>query len=107
MAMFDGVKVTMGGREFILPPLTLKALRKMGPKIKLLGTMTDVPTEEQIAAMVEVVHAGLVRNYPDITVDELEDLIDLGNLREVFPAVMASSGLSRVTPGEVVGAPQN
>jgi hypothetical protein len=106
MALHEGTKVTMGGRDFILPPLTLKALRLLGPKIKVLGQINDVPTEEQVGAMVEVVHASTVRNYPDMTPEDLEDLLDLGNLPTVFQAIMSSSGLKQGVPGEAVGAPR-
>ncbi len=101
--MHDGTKVTMGGREFILPPLTLKALRSLGPKIKLLSSLADVPTPEQVDVMVELVHASAVRNYPEITPDDLLELLDLGNLTEVFPAVMAASGLKKRMGGDGQG----
>ena len=100
MALFDGTKVNLGGRDFILPPLTLKALRQLGPKIGLLGSLSGMPTEEQIDAMIEVAHASISRNYPEITLDELGDLLDLGNLQDVFPAVMAASGLAKLPEGK-------
>ena len=101
--LLNGTKVTMGGRDFILPPLTLKALRDLGPKIKTLGDLNGVPTPEQVDAIVALVHASAARNYPELTPDDLLDLLDLGNLHEVFPALMSASGLRQGAPGEVVG----
>ncbi|ENT1749659.1 hypothetical protein CAA71_002200, partial [Neisseria gonorrhoeae] len=39
--------------------------------------------------------AALKRNYPDLTREEAADLIDIGNMNEVFAAVMDVSGLKR------------
>lgn len=101
--LHDGTKVNLGGRDFVLPPLTLKSLRLLGPKIALLSDLNGVPTTEQVDVMVEIVHASAVRNYPDLTPDDLLDLLDLHNIKEVFPAVMAASGLKQVPMGEVAG----
>ena len=100
--LHEGTTVKMGGRDFILPPLTLKALRRLGPTIANLSDLAGVPTPEQVDAMVELVHASAVRNYPELTMDDLLDLLDLGNLPEVFPAVMAASGLKRSAVGEAL-----
>jgi hypothetical protein len=100
MAILDGVRVKLGGAEYIVPPLSLRSLKKLGKKIQELSNINSVPTEEQTDALLEVIHAALVRNYPDITLDDLADLVDLGNMLEVFPAVLAVSGLKQnVVPG--------
>jgi len=94
------VNVTLGGREFVVPPLNLKALRKLAPKIQMLAAIGDVPTDEQLEAVASVVHSALVRNYPDMTQEEVEDALDLLNLVPTIDAVMQASGLRRVAPGE-------
>jgi hypothetical protein len=105
MALLDGIKVNVGGRELIIPPLNLRALRKLKEKIKLLEKMNTVPGEEEIDALLDIVTSAVQRNYPEITRDNLEDLVDLANLQEVVPAVLAASGLVRrkeAAPGEAV-----
>ena len=98
--MLDGVKVNLGGRDYMVPPLNLKALKRLGPKLKLLSNLGDVPSDEEVDAVVEVLHSALVRNYPDITSDEVSDRIDLANLRPALMAVMGASGLTQGLPGE-------
>jgi hypothetical protein len=100
---YEGTVVKMGGKDYTLPPLTLKSLRLLGPTIKELGAIADIPTPEQVSGMVALVHASAVRNYPDLTPEDLEELMDLGNLSEVFGAIMAASGLKKVAPGEAKG----
>jgi len=101
---YDGITVTLGGEARTLPPLTLRALRKLNPKLRLLADLTSgLPTEEQIEAIVAVVHESLSRNYPDVTADQVEEWLDMGNLGVTLAAVMAVAGLERKTaaaPGE-------
>lgn len=49
----------------------------------------------QISTVIDCAHAALKRNYPDLTREEAADLIDIGNMNEVFAAVMDVSGLKR------------
>src|SRR5271170_5257718 len=52
--------------------------------------------------LVEIVAAALQRNYPDISVDIVENLLDLGNAGAVLNAVLTGSGLRprERSPGE-------
>lgn len=104
MALLDGTKVNLGGRDFTVPPLNLKALRRLAPTISALADMADVPTPEQVGQIAEVVHAAVVRNYPEITVDEMEELLDLGNIKAVLQAILSGSGLTQGEPGGVASS---
>jgi len=89
--LIEGVKLTLGGREFVVPPLSFKALRELTPRWPELTGMGDVPTGEQIDVVLGVVHSALIRNYPDLTLEDLEDLVDLGNLPKCLMAAMGAS----------------
>lgn len=99
MTLIEGVKLNLGGREFVAPPLNFKALRKFTPQLAVLSKMGDVPTAEQIDVVLDIVHTALVRNYPDLNRDDLEELLDLANLAKALEAIMGASGLER-TSGE-------
>ena len=101
ISMIDGIMVTMGGKEWTIPPLTLGQLRQLMPKVRQLSEIGGKVGETQIALIVEIVAAALRRNY-------LEDLLDLGNAVSVLTAVLTGSGLKpRVPPlGEAV-APEH
>jgi hypothetical protein len=90
--MIPGVKISMGGAEYEVPPLTLGALRRLQPKIKHL-TSSDVTTDEVMDAICEIVHTALSRNYPDMPAERVPELIDLGNRDSIISAVMGGSGL--------------
>lgn len=98
--LIEGVTVVLGGDDYIVPPLNIKGLRKLGPKLKGLEGLgsSGIPTDQEYDLIVEVVELALRRNYPDLSRETLEDIIDMRNMYEVLGAVMAASGL---TKGEV------
>ena len=101
--MIDGVKVRMGGREWVIAPLTLGQLRRLWPQIQRLGAVGAGMDKGDIAIIVELVTNALQRNYPDLTPAKVEDLLDLGNAGIVLNAVLTGSGLGPAM-GEAVPA---
>src|SRR5271156_922099 len=97
--MIPGVTIAMGGRDWLVPPLTLGQLRRLMPKVRQLTEIGASMGETQISVLVEIVAAALQRNYPEATADMVENLLDLGNASAVLNAVLTGSGLK---PG---GAP--
>ena len=75
--MIPGVVVAMGGRDWLVPPLTLGELRQLMPKVRQLTEIGASMGEAQIAVLVEIVTAALRRNYPDVTLEQVENLLDL------------------------------
>jgi hypothetical protein len=94
----DGAKVRIGGKEWIIPALSLGQIRRLKEKISGLSNLSSMMTDEQVNDVCEIVHTALKRNYPDLALAEVEDMVDLGNMRNVIQAVMGQSGL--VSTGE-------
>lgn len=104
--MLPGVIIAMGGRDWLVPPLTLGQLRRLMPKVRQLTEVGASMGETQISVLVEIVSAALQRNYPEITTDMVENLLDLGNASAVLNAVLTGSGLKlRDNPVGEVTAP--
>lgn len=101
MAKYEGMTVVLAGEERVLPPLTLRSLRRLTPQLKALASLAPdaLPNEDQITAVAEVVHASMIRNYPDVTLEQVEEMVDLGNLETVISAVMSVAGLEKRKPG--------
>ena len=91
--MVPGVTVAMGGQDWIVPPLTLGQLRRLMPKVRQLTEIAASMGEPQIAVLVDIVTAALQRNYPEMTADQVENFLDLGNASAVLNAVLTGSGL--------------
>jgi hypothetical protein len=91
--MIPGVTITMGGRDWLVPPLTLGQLRRLMPRVRQLTEIDASMGEVQIGVLVEIVTAAVQRNYPDATAETVENLLDLGNAGAVLNAVLTGSGL--------------
>jgi len=102
--MIPGVSIAMAGQDWLVPPLTLGQLRRLMPKVRQLSEIDASMGEGQIGVLVEIVAAALQRNYPDVTNEKVEDLLDLGNASAVLNAVLTGSGLKPygVSLGEAV-----
>lgn len=88
-----GIPVVLGEQTFIVPPLALGALEQLQDRVASFNG--DIRDAAQVATVIDAGHAALKRNYPEITREEVADLIDVGNMAEVFEAVMDVSGLKR------------
>jgi hypothetical protein len=98
-----GVAVNLGGHLLVLAPLGIGKAREFSERGKALEPSD---TDGMQALGIAMVHASLARNYPEITLDEVEALLDVGNLQEATQAIAAQSGLKKVTPGELTPGSQ-
>lgn len=94
--------VTLQGRQFSLSPLNLGDLRRLEPV--LLGL--EQRAQSGFAAMlslVPVIHASLRKLHAELTLEELEESMDLNVFPELLDCVLEISGLKRTQPaGEAV-----
>ena len=90
MSLIPGVEIILGGVPRILAPLNAAAIKQHRDKIGqvFVGQVPDVELVSVLA------YCSLKRNYPDITQDMVDDIIDYGNLIPVWEAVMNISGLA-------------
>jgi hypothetical protein len=92
---FEGETVRLGEREYVLPSLSVSQARKLWPKIKGLNEgITEDTLPDKYADSVAVIQAALSRNYPEITVEQLLDLIGIGDIRRLLPIASGQSGLN-------------
>ena len=91
---YDGVPITVGGKTYIVPPLNFKRIKKLAPMLGRLNELPDnkIPTPEELGDFLQIVHLALTRNYPEMTMDEVEEMVDLGNLKFIMASVMGVSG---------------
>ncbi len=90
---YPGIPLPLGGVEYIVPPLSINGNIQYGDQIAAINNTDDPVAQGKL--MRDVIHAALVRNYPDITVELVGEHVDLGNMQELFEAVMDVSGLKR------------
>lgn len=98
--MVAGINIQLGGKDYIVPPLSFKKLRELEGDIKALAKLEGPATQytgEQLQVFLRIVQAALSRNYPDMTIEDVEEVLDLGNVRPVVAAILGVSGLEKTT----------
>lgn len=100
---FAGVEVRVGQKTYIVPPLSFRQLRELKDKISKLRPGVQDFDDDTLDAFVDVIQAALSRNYPEVTREDLENDIDLGNVTDLVLAVTNTSGLVPKTNISVQG----
>ena len=93
--MIDGKPIKIGEKEYVVPALSFAQVRKSRNLLDKIGKIPEEQelTEEHLDMMREITHMGLQRNYPDITKEELEEILDLDNIYDVMEAITGASNL--------------
>jgi hypothetical protein len=90
---FPGERVRLGEQEYVIPSLSVKQAKELWPDILQINQGLTVETlPQKYELIIKVLHAAFTRNYPNITVDQLNDLVDLGNIKKLQLIVMGQSG---------------
>lgn len=89
---FEGKEIVLGGTTYVVPPFSLKALRKIyGDKGPGETPMAPMEMLSWVSAML---FSALQRNYPAITTEEVEDLVDTRNMGDVMEAIHEVNGFA-------------
>lgn len=100
----EGEKVKLAGFEYVVPVLSFGPVRKNKELAALISELqalkvSDLSALDLPAAMkfLPIVHAAIARNYPELTLDKLEDDLDLKDVRsgEYAKGILAAFGVSQ------------
>lgn len=94
-----GVWVRFGDEEFKVPALGLLGVQELIEDIPKLQGITGVPTREQMNMVAVITQKAMRRNYPNLSVDDVSDMLDMSNFADVLNSVMSVSGFVRAQPG--------
>ena len=103
--MIDGTKIQLNGTEYVVPALNLNQVQMLRDDVALLNTVdsSDPFSKDRHEAACRIVHAALSRNYPELKLEEMGELMDLRNFSDLYRTVMGASGLVQAEaekPGE-------
>ena len=93
--LVPGTSIEMAGREWVVPPLTVSQYLRLLPTIKAAQNVEDM---QAIPTIVETVTTALQRNYPDLTMDAVADMLDLGNMLRAFVAALSRNPAANTAP---------
>ena len=98
-----GTLINLGGVEFVMPPMNLDQVQQFEDLMPTLGQKPSFMENAEEA--LPIILAALNRNYPDLTLDDLRPLIDLGNFRTACDALAKSSGYVSASGGARPASP--
>ncbi|MBF0401888.1 MAG: hypothetical protein HQL90_14115 [Magnetococcales bacterium] len=100
MAIHPGITVQLGGKEWVCPPLNFYQLQQLLPRLQSM--QAGELNIEWLQASVEIIHASLSRNYPDLTLQTVAEMVDMNNFTHILNTVMEVSGLvsKKGVPGQ-------
>jgi hypothetical protein len=94
--LIEGEVVNLGGKPYTVPALTLRQIKALGGKIQALSGLNPLSADEAaLDPLLDVAHAALSRNYPDLKREEMDDLVDLRNVLPLVNAILNTSGFKR------------
>ncbi len=104
---FEGRPVRIGNRQYMLPSLSVGQAERLWPA--LLKLDKEGVTEDEVKAaipskfndMIDIIHAALSRNYKDVTIAQLKEIVSIGQLKQLMLVVTGQSGIEVSSqPGE-------
>ena len=97
-----GQWVAIGDEQYRIPPLAFRAVQELQDEVAALAQMGVRPTPDQMSTVTRIVHSAMSRNYPSITMAQIDDMLDLGNYQDVLSAVLSIGGFKKAEdePGE-------
>lgn len=87
-----GITIDIGGTPYVVPAMSLGIIEDFQTQIDAFEAGTH---ERPMGLVLDLLHACLRRNYPDLPRELLRDFVDMDNFAELFAVVMGSSGYKR------------
>lgn len=91
--------VPIGDERYRIPPLAFRAVQELQEEVVSLGSMGSRPTPAQMNTVAKIVHAAMARNYPSLKIEDVDEMLDLGNYQEVLSAVLSIGGFTKESAG--------
>lgn len=96
-----GTAVNLGGHDFIVAPLNLDLFVQHEKEITEFGAIKD---RGGLEAALPIFLVCIQRNYPDMTLEALRQIIDFANAGALMQAIIETNALKLKAPGESVPA---
>ncbi|MGN6383649.1 MAG: hypothetical protein ACTHMK_13685 [Dyella sp.] len=91
--MIPGAPISFGGTEYTVPPINLRIDFAFKEQIKTICKPEgEVEFTDYVDAASAILFALLQRNYPDMTRDQFNDIVDLPMLKPVMSGMLHISG---------------
>lgn len=89
-----GQPVTLAdGNVYVVPSFNFAQLEHFQPQLGKLPPPVAGMSAEQRETLLTIFHAALARNYPDVTKDQLVELVDLEAAMDLYLAIFSVNKL--------------
>ena len=97
---FPGKPIEMGGRQFVVPAMSLGLIERYWPVITGEVMKDPAATDPRffMGKCAEFIWEALKRNYPDLTLAEVKEMLDLMSVQTMVQAICEASGLVQKKP---------
>jgi hypothetical protein len=97
---YEGNAVLIAGKEYVIPSLSTKDAKRLWPDFTQLNKGVDVESmPKRYDVLQDILYSALSRNYPELTLDEVGDLVSVSELLKLAVIVAQQSGFVK-RPGE-------
>lgn len=93
----EGGRLTIGDREFVVPKATLSVARAVA---EVQRDAVSNESADGFLASAKVLHLLLVKAAPDLTLDEVLDLVVVDELGRLLAEAQRMAGFIMAPPGE-------
>ena len=99
-----GTKIVLGEREYLLAPMNIKTM-KTHQELICQMTKPGFDVMDHLDAFTSLVQGAIQRTVPDISLEEIEESVDIGNIPALMEALFRASGFvaqsGELAPGKV------
>jgi hypothetical protein len=92
LPLVKGIKIMLAGEERIVPPLALGPLEMLQDRI---SKVTNLASGDGVKLVLDVAFYAMRRNYPDITREDIGEMVGLENLDDIMKAALDAGGVWR------------
>ena len=92
IALYEGETIVIRGNEYVIPGMSFAQLEANAEDIDKIMTAKDEDMMKMLGVTSKIVHLAMGRNYPDLTLDEVKDMLDMRNMQKIIQAIMGGSG---------------
>lgn len=85
-----GAWVLFGEDEYRVPAINYAVFVDMQAEVNALKDLKEMPTSAQMATLEKIIHRALQRNYPDMTLAMVSDMLDLSSAQAALVAAMGA-----------------
>ena len=108
---FPGVPVYMNGRNYYIPSLSTRQYRENASTLEKPPLQAEGESPISFVGrlgdeLVPIIGIAIRRNYPEVSDDDLADWLDGTTLMTAWQATQNASGMTPVTEGEELPAPE-